>query len=392
MARGAGGPSVSSSVAVTSVEQLAAVITDANRSKSPLRVAAGAHWLDAGRPVDAGQQVDLATLQGVVEYTPGDLTLTALSGTSLTDLDAATRAHGQWITLDPHGSRSGTLGATLATASSGPLAASFGTPRDIALGLTFVNGEGEVIRAGGRVVKNVAGFDLVRLLIGAWGTLGVLTEATVRVRAVPAMDLTVHAVVPSGRAELAERLRAYRDAPTTPLAIQLVNGTLSHAIGLGRNPLLLVRLAGNAASVAAQRDILHRIASLEDAPSDVWSKLAEWNDAGCRTLRISTRPSELSGLWLEVVHQLGSDGVALSAVVTRGTIRVAAPPGHDQALRAMIASLPVGTSVVLERVPNDLWTAQHRPADVLSRRVRQAFDPNRILNRGILGLDEGAAS
>ena len=101
----------------------------------------------------------------------GDLTLTARAGTTLANIARATAAEGQWLALDPHGSASGTLGATIATASAGPLAHAFGTPRDNVLGIEAVTGTGEIVRAGGRVVKNVAGFDLTRLFTGAWGTL-----------------------------------------------------------------------------------------------------------------------------------------------------------------------------------------------------------------------------
>ena len=101
---------------------------------------------------------------------------------------SVTSAEGQWLALDPFGARTGTLGATIATGSSGPLAHAFGTPRDNVLGLEVVTGTGDIVRAGGRVVKNVAGFDLTRLFTGAWGTLAVITEATVRLRARPERD------------------------------------------------------------------------------------------------------------------------------------------------------------------------------------------------------------
>ena len=90
------------------------------------------------------------------------------------------RAHDQWLALDPAGD--GTIGATVATCSYGPGATLFGTPRDAVLGMTVVLGTGEIVRPGGRVVKNVAGFDLTRLMVGAWGWLGVITEITLRVR------------------------------------------------------------------------------------------------------------------------------------------------------------------------------------------------------------------
>src|SRR5439155_9619738 len=101
---------------------------------------------------------------GIVEYVPGDLTLTARAGTTLAEIRDATAAEQQWLALDPHGSDDGTIGATVATASAGPLATAFGTPRDLVLGVEFLTGGGALARGGGRVVKNVAGFDLVRLL------------------------------------------------------------------------------------------------------------------------------------------------------------------------------------------------------------------------------------
>ena len=122
---------------------------------------------------------------------PGDLTLTARAGTTLAEIERATAAERQLLALDPYGTARGTIGATIATASAGPLAHAFGTPRDLVLGLEFVTGDGAVIRAGGRVVKNVAGFDLTRLLTGAWGTLGVITEVSVRLRALPEMEESV---------------------------------------------------------------------------------------------------------------------------------------------------------------------------------------------------------
>ncbi|MFN8571618.1 MAG: FAD-binding oxidoreductase [Gemmatimonadaceae bacterium] len=370
---------------ITSVRALAAAVADANAAQTPLRIVGAGHWLGAGRPVDESQALDVSQLKGVVEYTPGDLTLTALAGTSLEELDAVTQPHGQWLTLDPAGPRSGTLGATLATASSGPLAASFGTPRDVALGVTFVNGEGEVIQGGGRVVKNVAGFDLVRLSIGAWGTLGILAEVTVRIRAIPTVDLTVQASVPTGRTALADRLRAYREAAAAPLAVQLLNGPLARAVGLAGAPTVLIRLAGNPASVAAQRDILHRLAPLDDAPGDVWRRLTESDPRDAYAFRTSIRPSELSEVWSAVQEALGTDGAALSAQVTRGSMRVVVPLGAEDSLDTAIMTARAGGNVVPERLPARLWPTLPWPTNALMERVRQAFDPNCILNRGMLG-------
>jgi glycolate oxidase FAD binding subunit len=125
----------------------------------------------------------MASDTGIVEYTSGDLVITARAGTTLADLDTVLAEHGQWLPLDPEGGRDVTIGATVATCSYGPLAELYGTARDQVLGLTVVTGTGDIVRPGGRVVKNVAGFDLTRLMIGAWGTLGIITQVTLRVRA-----------------------------------------------------------------------------------------------------------------------------------------------------------------------------------------------------------------
>lgn len=161
---------------------ISAAVRDAVASRSALRIVGRGTWLDAGSPVTTSDKLVLADDRGVVAYVPDDLTVTARAGTTLRELDEALAAHDQWIALDPEGGDDVTIGATVATCSYGPAAAFFGTPRDQVLGMTVVLGTGEVIRVGGRVVKNVAGFDLTRLMIGAWGTLGVITEVTLRVR------------------------------------------------------------------------------------------------------------------------------------------------------------------------------------------------------------------
>ena len=153
---------------------VAAAIRDAHAARTSLRLVGGGTWLDAGRPVHCDATLHLSSLRGIVQYEPGDFSLTARAGTTLAEIaDVAGRA-GQWLTLQPPGSLDGTIGATIATASWGPLASAYGTPRDHLLGCEVVTGIGEVVRAGGRVVKNVAGFDLARLMTGAWGTLGAM--------------------------------------------------------------------------------------------------------------------------------------------------------------------------------------------------------------------------
>jgi FAD/FMN-containing dehydrogenase len=213
-------------------------------------------------------------MAGIIDYEPGDLTLTARAGTTLAEIDDVTGPERQWLTFDPAGSDAGTIGATVATASAGPLAHAFGLPRDAVLGVEAVVGDGRVVRGGGRVVKNVAGFDLTRLFVGSWGTLGVITEVTVRLRARPEVDETF--VLP------ASALDHVRRADIAPLAVEMLNAALARRLALADDALLLIRLAGNAASVQAQRLALGG----DPAPAHVWITLRAIEPAGalCRPL------------------------------------------------------------------------------------------------------------
>ena len=232
-------------------------------------------------------------LSGITHYTPDDLTLTARAGTTLAEIAAATAAKDQWLTLDPftvadHG---GTIGATFATASAGPLAHALGLPRDIALGVEVVTGHGDVVRAGGRVVKNVAGFDITRLQTGAWGTLGVITEITVRLRARPEVDETV-AVTWAGPVEQAAAhfAPALHRAPVAPLAAELLHSTLAAHLGVSApgagRAVLLLRLGGNSERVAAERAALNELGDAAAVDGDVWALLRR-----CETSESAPPPS-----------------------------------------------------------------------------------------------------
>ena len=371
----------SSTLAPRSMEEVAEVVRLAHGDGTPLRVAGRGGWLRAGQPVQAARVLDVSGLRGIVEYVPGDLTLTALAGTTLADIAAATAAHGQWLPLDPFGSPSGSLGATLATASAGPLGGSIGLPRDVTVGLSYVTGTGEVVRGGGRVVKNVAGFDLVRLTIGAFGTLGVITEATVRLRARPEADETVAMTLPDERDALAALLSNVRVAPVELLAAELLSPTCAARIGLGERGVLLVRLAGNATSVRHQRATLARLAAIEPLPPEVWSFLQQSDPDDGAVLRVSRRPSELSRLWMTAMAMPGTDA---HATLARGIVRLRLTSpltldGFDADDHQVVETMPPSW--------RDQMAPPPAPSSLIAERLRDAFDPGRILNRGILGGD-----
>ena len=369
----------------------AAVVDEVQRARAdrtPMRIAGAGHWLDAGRPVRAERTLDVRALLGpdVVHYEPGDLTLTVRGTVTLAEIDRLLRAEGQWLPLDPAGGSDGTIGATIATASAGPLASAFGTPREQVLGVEAVTGRGEVIRAGGRVVKNVAGFDLTRLMTGAWGTLGVITEVSVRLRAVPAVETTV--AVPTNAADAWRWLSA---SEYTPYAAELLTPSLARALGVGDASTLVLRIGGNDALVRAARQSLFGLGEAREVDSGVWSRLSVRDVAGTAVVRLSARPSRTAPLWERVTTMLERVGGEAHASPGRGVIRCIIPVGATDEefarIRGIIGALRVDATLVAERLPGPLWASFVPPAatDNLSRGIRAAFDPDHILNPGIFG-------
>ena len=379
------------------------VLREAAASRTPVRIVGAGHWLDAGRPVVGGARpLSLAADAGITDYVPGDLTLTARAGTSLAAIAEATAAEGQRLALDPFGPETGTIGATIATGSAGPLAQLFAGPRDNVLGLEFVTGAGAIARGGGRVVKNVAGFDLARLLTGSWGTLGVITEVTLRLRSRPERDETISITMPDDADAFAERVERARVLPAAPWALELVDGALASQLGLGQGPRLLVRLGGNDSVVASQRESFAAIGEVSTAATDIWDRMRAMEPVGAIVFRLSDLPSRMSLTWRAALRAVGRFGGAMAhATVGRGVVRCIIPqpsidagagegrlesPEAHPLVRALGTRSPT-PGRVFERLPAPLWEviAPSPANDRLSRGVRSVYDPHRLLNPGILG-------
>ncbi|MGK2960861.1 MAG: FAD-binding oxidoreductase [Gemmatimonadaceae bacterium] len=369
------------------------VVRDAVELGTPLRITGRAHWVDAGRPVEATRIASVAAHAGVVDYVPGDLTITVRGGTTLSEIERITAAEGQRFPLDPAGSADGTIGATIATGSFGPLAHSFGRARDLVLGVEFVTGDGKLVRGGGRVVKNVAGFDLVRLVTGSWGTIGIITEATLRLYSLPARPVTVAMTVPDQSVLLAQRLGSVLNGPLTPLRTELVSGGVASLLGLPPRHALLVELGGNPASVAAQKDSLVRLTGITELPAGSWEtlRLIEENLSAGGTpivLRISCLPARLPEIWTSLAG-IGSafDGALMHSTPALGIIRCILPGNAAVDSMERLAAGMTDVTVIYERLPAGMWQGLSPSvvSDRLSRGIMKAFDPHRILNPGILG-------
>jgi glycolate oxidase FAD binding subunit len=382
-------------VSAVSTDAVVAAVRESAASRAPLRIAGRANWLTAGRPVSAEKALSLRDDSGVVDYVPGDLTLTVRAGTTLAEIERVTREHDQWLPLDPFGSNEGTIGATVATASAGPLATSFGLPRDPLLGLEFVNGRGEVVRAGGKVVKNVAGFDLSRLLTGSWGTLGVITEVTVRLYARPKVDRSFAVSLEGGENSTTAFVRAVTDSPLAPFALELMNGAAARSLGLGDDPACLMRFGGNAPVVEAQLKALSRFARIREVSQSTWTTFRDMDRDAESVIRISALPSRFLATAAGILADT-QPRVVVSINLRRGVMRLVTRGDGDQSAANDVDAVPVNfrtdgqsaeTSVIFEKLPAEVWPVvpPSVASDPLSRGIKRAYDPHNILNPGILG-------
>lgn len=216
-------PARSAEVAPTSIEELSNVLADAAARGRVVRVRGGASkagWAAPGAPVDL--TIDTRGLDQIVEHASGDLVVTAQAGVTLAALHQHVAVAAQWLALDPP-EVGATVGGVVASAASGPRRLLYGTPRDLLIGLTVVLADGTVAHSGGKVVKNVAGYDLGKLFTGSFGTLGVIAQCTFRLHPLPVDRRVVRSEV----ADPAEAVAKVKACGAVPCAIEWDGTTMT---------------------------------------------------------------------------------------------------------------------------------------------------------------------
>jgi glycolate oxidase FAD binding subunit len=249
------------------------------------------------------------------------------------------------------------------------------------------------VHAGGRVVKNVAGFDLSRLMTGAWGTLGAITEVSLRLRARPEVDRTL-VLVAEGKADAfcSAAWRWLRASPYAPLAAELCSAGLATRLALEGRTTLLVRLGGNEAFVRAAEQSVATLGATFEVGADVWTRLRTMEPVGSAAIRLGAPPSQLGGVWSDASDVVERAGGWTHATLERGVVRCVVPMGEHaaeggQRIEGIIGQLraPEKGSRIAERLPAALWDTMPAPAaEKLSSAVRRTFDPDGVLNPGIL--------
>lgn len=255
--------------------------------------------------VDGLARLDVSGLRGIVDYDPGELTLTARAGTPVADVSCALAEHGQYLPFDPPLSAAGaTVGGVVASGAAGPGAFRHGGVRDFVIGVRLVDGRGRLVAGGGKVVKNAAGFDLPKLMVGSIGRLGVIVEASFKVFPAPQATLTVVADVdPADWRQAVAVLRAAQRGPVELDALDVAGGQV------------MLRLAGAARSLPgrAERLIagLPGPAAVLDDDADTWQRASEltWAAPDRSLVRVPT-----------TVHTMPK--VAAAGVEAGGVVRV----------------------------------------------------------------------
>jgi len=310
----AAGEPLPAAVFPTTLEHLAAAIATAHQERWSVLVCGGGSKLSWGKPA-RGLQLLVSTqeLTEPCERAVGDLTATAAAGMKLADLQAQLRPSGQFLPLDPAYPEAATLGGIVATADAGSWRQRYGGPRDLLLGLSFVRADGAIAKAGGRVVKNVAGYDLMKLLTGSYGSLGAIAQLTFRTYPLPEASATVLAA--GELAAIARARTTLLQSVLTPTAVDLLSAELTAALGSPGQPSLLVRFQSIPASVREQVQRWTQGAEslglsvqtwAEREEEDLWRQLNRWvrgTDNAAIACKVGLLPNQTPAL-LEALARL----------------------------------------------------------------------------------------
>lgn len=393
----------------SSVDELAEALAAANEAGvAVIPWGGGCHMALGNVPSRYDVALRTTKLDSVIEYEPADLTVTVEAGMTFEQLAAILAGHGQFLPMDAPGEA--TIGGALAAAASGPSQHAYGLPRDWLLGCRIAQADGVLVRGGGRVVKNVAGYDLPRLIAGSLGTLGVIVEATFKLAPLPATEetlLNVHsslgaagdAILAADERGLALTAAALIDAPAaakldTGIDVDPAAGIAAYLVAGGA--AAVERTATELAALSAGSETLLSDGDGGRATS-FWRRLAAPirrrpnDETGGVELKVSLPPAAVRGFVATLADGAAGAGMPLIAYPTVGVVRVALANAETDEMASRVERLrahavEAGGSLVVTRAPVEL----KRRIDVwggvdalpLMRNLKQQFDPASTLNPG----------
>jgi glycolate oxidase FAD binding subunit len=372
-----------------SEQQLAAVLRLANNASLAVIPRGGGTKLSWGNPPTRADLIlSTARLDKIIEHAWADLTVSVEAGCTVQKLQSALAQHGQRLALDPLWPAHATIGGVLSTNDSGSLRLRFGSLRDLIIGVTLVLPDGTLASSGGKVVKNVAGYDLPKLVTGALGTLAVITRAVFRLHPLPRNSKTL-ALSGCAQEETQRLILAIQDS-------KLAHTSLQARIAQDAEPVVDILIEGTEAGIAAQEAQLRELtrpATAADAPSAVWTASQElWDSANSGIVavaKVTTLPASIART-IETVQRAASSRkthwkLTMQAIGI-GWLRLDATPEN---LHAVLSDLRFeleasGGSLTALHLPPDMphLDTWGKPGDALPlmRAVKNQFDPKNMLN------------
>ena len=396
-------------VRAESAETVAATLRTAHEHELAVCFFGGRTMTGLGMPPNRHDlAIDLSGLNAVVDYEPNDFTISVGAGKTLAELQRTLAEHGQFVPLDAPQFERATLGGIAAVGRGGLRRTAFGGPRDWLIGMRMARADGQLIKGGGQVVKNVSGYDLPKLFAGSMGTLGAIVEVTLKLRPLPASDRVVAIPAPSFEVALAAAGAAAQAAPSLNGCVALSEESAANARALGAElltdePTLVLRAVGLESAVAevlADAVDAARLSGLNQAERTTTAIVETWQaivDLELETpaeqmrLRLGLRPASLAAAQRLLAERL-PQSTRWVAAADSGLLYVDAPlPELEaavdtiQALRAGMALL--GGHLTVESAPTelkrrvDVW-GPAGPGERLMRRIKEQFDPAGILSPG----------
>jgi glycolate oxidase subunit GlcD len=395
-------------VAPASYEEACEVLRLAARERWAVVPSGAGTWSGAGnltRPADVF--IRTKRLSNLIEHEPADLIAIAGAGLPLASLNAELARAGQWLPVDPPDDGRATIGGVAATGMAGAQSYGYGTPRGFVIGMRVALADGSMVKAGGRVVKNVAGYDLCKLFAGSYGTLGLILELTFKLRPLPARTATIIAAGPIMRLLRADH--ALRAAKLFPTAIEILSKSMSASLNIyagDEDGALIVRFAGTTRAVEYQLEEAHKLLSdegqagvdvLRDEDARLWQALAAETLKHEHEIiwRAQLRPTQV-GPFLEDAWKILGDEVCASSLWQVGagvgrvrviSSRVEAGEGVAWLQRLRVAAEALGGSLVLESAPEEMkrklnvWGGVGN-SEALMQRVKRQLDPQGLFSPG----------
>lgn len=324
----------------------------------------------------------------ILDYQPENLTVRVEAGVVWDTLNAELAKRGQMVPLDAPTPSRATVGGILSTNASGALRVRYGSARDLVIGMRIALTDGKLLKGGGQVVKNVAGYDLPKLFVGALGTLGVVAEATFKVVPLPKQTQTLVASFEDATDASAIALRVLQ-SKLLPIGIEVLNRAASVELELGGAYSLVVRFAGNSRELSRQlgdvKSWAGKSASIEVDDAALWSRLRDSIFEKETVIKIAVQPAQVAETIARVEQLAAKYGSGCS--VQAHTLGLVYASLSGEALAQLIAELRTTAHVTIQRAPRALRTqvSPWGPTGtdfVLMQSLKRELDPNNALNPG----------